>query len=443
MQGAWSKESGWRTGSVSLPGLLQLLDSALADVPTLEVELRDWTRPKPTLSARVERNTAEPDSPKVARLSGLGAGPFPRPTETTRKIWMASPDRLRVEVSRNGQVIGRAVRVGTRWWRWDVAGGTEAGEAASEDGVPAPPQALDPPLLTPMRLLGWLRLHDVAAGCRAGRAVLAARGSRRQRWTAGERRLRYELEFDAEHGTMLRLATYQGRQCVQLTEATGVVYGHDLDTELFVIPPVGLAETPPSVGRRSVNEPLSNRGLRLLTTLNGTALTVWLTGLPSSGKTTLAHAVKEELSRHGLRACVLDGDDIRAGLSSDLGYSRADRAEQARRVAHMAAMVAASGVVAIVALISPYAEDRNRARAIHRDKGALFIEVWVNTPVEICQARDSKGLYSDARAGRLNGLTGSGDPYEPPEAAEVQVSGISHSPQAAAAQIAELIFTNR
>jgi len=110
---------------------------------------------------------------------------------------------------------------------------------------------------------------------------------------------------------------------------------------------------------------------------------------------------------------VLDGDVLREGLSSDLGLTRADRAEQARRAAHVAAIVAASGFVAIVALVSPYADDRQRARHIHEEQGLRFSEVWVDTPLVVCEQRDPKGLYSRARAGSLQGMTGVDAPYEP------------------------------
>ena len=171
--------------------------------------------------------------------------------------------------------------------------------------------------------------------------------------------------------------------------------------------------------------------------------TVWLTGLPSAGKTTLARALEAEFSRRGLRACVLDGDELRAGLSSDLGLSRADRAEQARRVAHVATIVAATGATPIVALVSPFAEDRHRARAIHELAGVQFLEVWVNTPLEVCEARDPKRLYERGRAGDLTGLTGIDAPYEPPDAPDFEVSGCDEPPERVAARIADPILPSR
>ncbi len=173
------------------------------------------------------------------------------------------------------------------------------------------------------------------------------------------------------------------------------------------------------------------------------ALTLWLTGLPSAGKTTLAWALEAELRRHGLRACVLDGDELRAGLSSDLGLSRADRAEQARRVAHVAAIVAATGATAIVALVSPYEEDRRRARAINEQARVPFYEVWVNTPVEVCQARDAKGLYARGRDGALTGLTGLDAPYETPDTPDFEVSGCEEPPERVAARLAEPVLRSQ
>src|SRR5205085_5193687 len=134
--------------------------------------------------------------------------------------------------------------------------------------------------------------------------------------------------------------------------------------------------------------------------------TVWLTGIPAAGKTTLAAALEQALRERGLPACILDGDVLRRGLSSDLGLSPGDRAEQARRAGHVAELVAKAGVVAIVALVSPFAEDRRSARDAHDEVGVPFLEVWVDTPLAVCEERDPKGLYAQARSGELHGLTG-------------------------------------
>lgn len=140
--------------------------------------------------------------------------------------------------------------------------------------------------------------------------------------------------------------------------------------------------------------------------------TVWLTGLSGAGKSTVAGHLDDRL-REKNRACyVLDGDVVRNGISSDLGFSRTDRCEQVRRVAHVARMLNEAGVIAIVALVSPYRADRALAREII---GAdAMHEVWLSTPLHVCQARDPKGLYRRASAGQLPGMTGITDPYEPP-----------------------------
>jgi bifunctional enzyme CysN/CysC len=147
--------------------------------------------------------------------------------------------------------------------------------------------------------------------------------------------------------------------------------------------------------------------------------TVWLTGLPASGKSTIATALEERLAQDGRSAYLLDGDNLRHGLNSDLGFSPADRAENVRRVAHVAQLLADAGTIAIVSLISPYTADRQTARRIHEDAGIDFVEVFVNTPLSECERRDPKGLYARARRGEIHGLTGVEAPYERPSAPEV------------------------
>jgi bifunctional enzyme CysN/CysC len=156
--------------------------------------------------------------------------------------------------------------------------------------------------------------------------------------------------------------------------------------------------------------------------LGARGATVWLTGLPASGKSTLAAAVERRLVEAGRPAYLLDGDNLRHGLNGDLGFSEADRAENVRRTAHVACLLADAGVVALVSLVSPYAAERDRARALHADAGLPFSEVWVATPPADCEARDPKGLYARARRGELTGLTGVDAPYEPPAAAELVVT---------------------
>jgi adenylyl-sulfate kinase len=151
--------------------------------------------------------------------------------------------------------------------------------------------------------------------------------------------------------------------------------------------------------------------------------TVWMTGLPGSGKSTIASGVESALLESGRSAYILDGDNLRHGLNGDLGFSAQDRTENVRRTAEVSALLADAGVVVLVALVSPYRADRDAARAVHSDRGLPFLEVHVATPLEECERRDPKGLYARARAGEIRGLTGVDDPYEPPAAAEVVVGG--------------------
>src|SRR5699024_5111561 len=142
--------------------------------------------------------------------------------------------------------------------------------------------------------------------------------------------------------------------------------------------------------------------------------TVWLTGLSGSGKSTLANAVAVALLDAGRPAYVLDGDNVRLGLNADLGFGAADRSENVRRIGEVAKLVADAGFVALVPVISPYRSDRDRVRAAHELAGLPFVEVFVDTPLDVCEERDPKGLYARARAGGLAGMTGIDDPYEAP-----------------------------
>ncbi|MFC9897044.1 adenylyl-sulfate kinase [Nocardia sp. NPDC127579] len=143
-------------------------------------------------------------------------------------------------------------------------------------------------------------------------------------------------------------------------------------------------------------------------------LTVWLTGLSGSGKSTVAVELERRLVAAGRPAFLLDGDNLRHGLNADLGFSDADRVENIRRVGEVARLFAESGAVAVVSLISPFAADRERARAVHEAAGIGFVEVFVDTPLEICESRDPKGMYAKARAGEIRGFTGIDAPYEAP-----------------------------
>jgi adenylyl-sulfate kinase len=167
--------------------------------------------------------------------------------------------------------------------------------------------------------------------------------------------------------------------------------------------------------------------------------TVWLTGLSGSGKSTIAGAVGDGLTRRGALTYTLDGDNLRHGLNGDLGFSADDRAENVRRVGEVARLFADAGAVTLVPLISPYRAGRDHARALHDAAGLVFVEVFVDTPIEVCEQRDPKGLYAKARAGELPGFTGIDDPYEPPLAPELVIAAAEVSPQAGATAVVELL----
>jgi bifunctional enzyme CysN/CysC len=149
--------------------------------------------------------------------------------------------------------------------------------------------------------------------------------------------------------------------------------------------------------------------------------TVWLTGLPASGKSTIAVALERRLVEDGQAAYLLDGDNIRHGLNDDLSFRPGDRAENIRRVGHVARLLADAGVVAVVSLVSPLAADRLVPRRLHEVAELPFLEVFVDTDVDECARRDPKGLYEKARAGQLQGFTGVDAPYEAPEAPDVRI----------------------
>ncbi|MFJ7159158.1 adenylyl-sulfate kinase [Streptomyces sp. NPDC101118] len=149
--------------------------------------------------------------------------------------------------------------------------------------------------------------------------------------------------------------------------------------------------------------------------------TVWLTGLPSAGKTTLARALAERLRAEGHEVEVLDGDEIREFLSSGLGFTREDRHTNVQRIGFVAGLLASHGVKALVPVIAPYTDSRAAVRARHAATGTPFLEIHVATPVTLCSERDVKGLYAKQAAGEISGLTGVDDPYEAPENPELRV----------------------
>ncbi|MBX6325651.1 MAG: adenylyl-sulfate kinase, partial [Chthoniobacterales bacterium] len=167
---------------------------------------------------------------------------------------------------------------------------------------------------------------------------------------------------------------------------------------------------------------------------------VWFTGLSGAGKSTLARALERELFLRGIHTYVLDGDNIRHGLNANLGFSPEDRVENIRRVSEVAKLMADSGVVTITAFISPYRMDRRRAREIALSGEAEFIEVFVDAPLEVCEARDPKNLYKKARAGQIREFTGIDAPYEAPEDPEIVVHTDRQSVEESVATILEQLL---
>jgi adenylylsulfate kinase len=167
------------------------------------------------------------------------------------------------------------------------------------------------------------------------------------------------------------------------------------------------------------------------------AVVIWFTGLSGSGKSTLAHAVEEELHQAGCRTFVLDGDNVRHGLCSNLGFSVEDRRENIRRIAEVAKLMTDAGVIAMTAFISPFQEDREGARSLfpHGD----FIEIYCSAPLEVCESRDVKGLYARAKAGEVKEFTGISSPYEPPVKSELVVDTGSQTLEDCVAQVMALL----
>jgi bifunctional enzyme CysN/CysC len=148
---------------------------------------------------------------------------------------------------------------------------------------------------------------------------------------------------------------------------------------------------------------------------------VWLTGLPGSGKSTIADALERRLHSMGLHTYVLDGDNLRTGLNKDLGFTPEDRSENARRISEIAKLMLDAGLIVVVTLVSPFRSDRQAARDLFDDGD--FIEVFVDTPIQVCIQRDPKGLYAKAHTGAIPNMTGVGQAYERPEAPEVVLDG--------------------
>jgi adenylylsulfate kinase len=167
--------------------------------------------------------------------------------------------------------------------------------------------------------------------------------------------------------------------------------------------------------------------------LLGPGAVLWFTGLSGSGKSTVARRVERKLLEQGYHVTVLDGDNVRHGLCGDLGFSPADRAENIRRVGEVCALFSAANVLTLAAFVSPYRADRQRVREVVGN--GRFFEVFVDTPLAVCEARDPKGLYAQARAGAITGFTGIDAPYEAPEAPEVHLNTVGKSIDACAAEV--------
>jgi bifunctional enzyme CysN/CysC len=167
--------------------------------------------------------------------------------------------------------------------------------------------------------------------------------------------------------------------------------------------------------------------------------TLWFTGLPGAGKSTVAAGVEERLIECGQPAFLLDGDNLRHGLNGDLGFDEGARSENVRRTAHVARLLAESGTIALVSLVSPYAADRQAAAALHAADELSFLEVFVNAPLELCEQRDPKGLYARARAGELAGLTGVGAPYEQPAEPDLVLGAFQETVEEEVERVMELL----
>jgi len=190
-----------------------------------------------------------------------------------------------------------------------------------------------------------------------------------------------------------------------------------------------ITRTVPTVERSTREASLGQRGV-----------TVWFTGLSASGKSTVALLVDLILTEGGHHCCVLDGDNIRRGLNADLGFSPEDRNENIRRIGEVAKLFATNGTIALTAFISPYRSDRDRNRQIH-DVGD-FIEVFLDCPLEVCEARDPRGLYAKARSGEIPEFTGISAPYEPPLGPEILLRTGEETEEESAARVVAFLEEN-
>ena len=173
--------------------------------------------------------------------------------------------------------------------------------------------------------------------------------------------------------------------------------------------------------------------------LGRSGATLWFTGLPAAGKSTIAGAVEERLVTAGCPAFLLDGDNLRHGLNGDLGFDDDARGENVRRTAHVARLLAESGSIALVSLVSPFAADREAAAALHAAADLPFVEVFVDAPLDLCKERDPKGLYARACSGELCDMTGVGSPYERPEHPDLVLRSGEETVQGAVERVMRLL----
>jgi bifunctional enzyme CysN/CysC len=228
-------------------------------------------------------------------------------------------------------------------------------------------------------------------------------------------------------GRLLDSARLRDFVAQRFSPAPAMLHDEHMDT-LRPIPPANLT---PSVSHVSREERHARNGHK--------GAVMWFTGLSGSGKSTLATALERELVNRGWQTFVLDGDNIRLGLSSDLGFSVEDRAENIRRVAEVAKLLAEAGVITIAAFISPYRSDRQRAREIMARGGSHipFSEIYLSTPLAVCEQRDPKHLYVRARAGEIKDFTGVSSPFEAPERPELVIDTSEVTPGAAITMLVE------
>jgi bifunctional enzyme CysN/CysC len=215
------------------------------------------------------------------------------------------------------------------------------------------------------------------------------------------------------------------------TVAAGVI----LDTEVEEAEAEPKSDRSPNVRWQGTKMTRERRWLEL----GHGGATLWFTGLPGAGKSTVASAVEERLVELRRPAFLLDGDNLRHGLNGDLGFDELARAENVRRTAHVARLLAESGTVALVSLVSPYEADRQTAAALHAADDLEFIEIFVDAPLELCEQRDPKGLYKRARAGELAGMTGVGAPYEPPANPDLVLGSGGETVEQEVARVMELL----